>query len=84
MCDVCGKGVLPERHGREVKERAQHGLGMGEETSGSEVLRKYEGALGSRSGSKSACESLRLVSAEDKCKTVAGTRRWARGIYYFE
>jgi hypothetical protein len=58
MCDVtvCGKGVLPERRGVEVKERVQHGRGMGEATSGSEGLRKYEGALGSRSGSESGCD----------------------------
>jgi hypothetical protein len=37
--NLCGKGVLPERRGVEVKERVHHGWGMGEATRGSEGLR---------------------------------------------
>ena len=71
---------FPERRGVEVKERVHHGWGMGEATSGSEVLRKDEGALGFW---KWIRDQIRLVPAEAQRKTVAGTRRLAREICYF-
>ncbi len=40
---VCGEEVLPERPGVVVKERVQHGWGMGEATNRSEGRDSYPG-----------------------------------------
>ncbi len=56
ICNVCKNGVLPERCGVKVEEQVQHRLGKGEATDGSEGLRKFGRALGSRSRSESSCD----------------------------